>query len=494
MAQQRRLATLTIIISFFACCISPLLPCFFARIHTLEMIAARRTSAALRRAGAWSASHSTRQTHKVTRRPLHVLASVRAENKGDSHLDPNNETAKDQSAKAKDQNEDDAVDLDSIFDMLQLPGQRASHAAPPSQPTDGANEQPTKPLSEKLRSEADSIYEEDDTDLDDLFRMFDAKPSAPEQPAHNAKSPATHHQDHDPMRAFERILSDLAAENTQVYKKDRPAPRFWDDDNGQAARKQDRKLKKALDPEELFKKGPRTSAFSAGKLASDPSRISSLAARIQKADRVAEKASTSAGPAPGASRAPGQRMAPLLSRDAESEQIQLSRLAQCQSLAALTKFVDSYLPADRLAGEKAEPAARPSPLVVAEVIKLAREFQEPYFAYYVYSYCRTELGLADKLRVLDAGVYQELLLTAWSSRRDFSAVTSLLRDAISVGITANTGLGKQIDKIVMDLHKEHNLPELAHRISDLKTKIGFEATSTTPDPASLASVSSRFSL
>ncbi|KAJ1963345.1 hypothetical protein GGI12_002113 [Dipsacomyces acuminosporus] len=411
-------------------------------------------------------------------RSFHVLSST-LESRADGHPVHASDAARNPSAESKDRRKhrdsDDVLELDSVFDMLQLPGNRASGTA------DG------QALSDKLSSSrSNGMYQEEDVSLDDIFSMFDE--NTKRKPDQTERSPSTlpAARSHDPMEAFERILSDLAAENAQVYKKERPAPRFWDEDGGQTSPQQDRRFKKALDPEQLFKKGPRVSAFSAGKLASDPSRISSLAARIQKETAAA-----------GGEGALGMQSKPRMNRDKEAEQIQLSRLAQCQSLPALTKLAGSILLARRSADQhqSAEPAVRPSPLVAAQMIKLAREFQAPYFAYYIYNHCRTELDLADKLRVLDSPVYEELLVTAWSSKRDISAVIFILRDLIAVGVTASGGLARQIDKIITDLHKEHSLPKVAAKITALKNKIELDvASAASADPVDMAALTSRFSL
>ncbi|KAJ1955928.1 hypothetical protein EC988_001611 [Linderina pennispora] len=366
-----------------------------------------------------------------------------------------------------------APNLDSLFDMLDLPD------TPQAPPRASRKAEPTT----------------DDFDLDDIFKLIDANSAATDRlvtnqsrsPAKAPQSPKHGEDRYDPMAEFERILSDLASDDTEVYKRSRPAPGFWDESSGQLSRAQDSKINETLDPEGLFKEGPLASLFSARKLTSNPSAISPLAKRIQKADRIAkEQGLLQTSGKIGQATTTAAALAPVdANKEDQDEQILLARLAQCQTVSALAAFVTSALgrqgPAATADATAASPElhTRPSAAVVAEAIRLAREMQAPPMAYYIYNLCRTQLDLIDKLRVLDSRVYEEMLLTAWATRRDISAVMFVMQDLVGMGVTGQGGLRRQISTVVKDLHDIYLMPEEASRIEALKHKIYFEDAGST---------------
>ncbi|KAJ1936443.1 hypothetical protein FBU59_005050, partial [Linderina macrospora] len=325
----------------------------------------------------------------------------------------------------------DAPSLDSLFDMLDLP---ETPQAPPriSRTTEPAN---------------------DEFDLDDIFKLIDSNKATTEKSAENQsrappkseRSPQQSDHAYDPMAEFERILSDLASNDTEVYKRERPAPRFWDETSGQLSRSQDSKINKALDPEGLFKEGPLASMFSARKLTSNPKSISPLAKRIQRADRIAKERGLlkPAGTTGQTSMGATDTMAVESGKEGEAEHILLARLAQCQTVTSLAAVVTELLASQGTA----EPVARPSAAVIAEAIKMSREMQASPMAYYIYNQCRAQMSLVDKLRVLDSCVFEEMLLTAWAARRDISTVMLVMQDLVAMGVTGQDGLRRQVDAI-----------------------------------------------
>ncbi|KAJ2484018.1 hypothetical protein EV174_002772 [Coemansia sp. RSA 2320] len=279
----------------------------------------------------------------------------------------------------------------------------------------------------------------------------------------------------DPMAEFERILSDLAAKDTQVYKRNRPAPLFWDEGGSSGMERGPRsKFIDDLEPESLFKSGPRSSAFSAGTLTSDPRRISETAARIQRLSaetKLAREHQTVWPHSDAKNRAATPMGKHRTRQDIDLEQSQLSRLSQCQTVAALSSFLYGQLLSTIKPSE-----TRPSPLVYTETIRVARELQSPRIAYFIYRHCRTRLPLQDKLNVLDAAFYEELLVTAWTSLRDISAVVSIIHDAIALGVVSDNKMDAQIDLIVVELHKIYGMPAVAEQVAALKDKLSPKPT------------------
>ncbi|KAJ1900745.1 hypothetical protein LPJ66_001257 [Kickxella alabastrina] len=408
-------------------------------------------------------------------RPITVSAANLGE-KRDSAADANHIEPKEPVNPEKDTQEPQSGDsmssLDAVFKMLKLPD---------FDPTN-AKAKPKKNSAQKSGSYNTKYNMEDDDNeqdigMDDLFTAIDKNKqikapykSQPYGPGITETSDKS--QESDPMDEFERILSDLAAEDTQVYRSDRPAPLFWDENSGSKGsgrgRDGDAAFLKELTPESLFGEGPRTSAYSAGKLQSDPNKISSLAARIKEDTRITRISNKGDSNLKSRQRLPGEKDR---RRDREIEQNQLGQLSQCRSVTALSGFVYGELLFSNRSTPKNVPVPRPSPLVFAEAIRVSRELREPQIAFFIYNYCRTHMNLADKLQILDQVVYEELLMTAWSSLRDISAVTFILQDAIAMGVLGNARLDRQIDQIIVELDKLYNMPELAERLSVLKSKI-----------------------
>ncbi|KAJ2906519.1 hypothetical protein GGI21_004031, partial [Coemansia aciculifera] len=244
--------------------------------------------------------------------------------------------------KPADKKEDtvNTLDLGAIFDMLDLPKGRGGSSSQPSPLLNKASAE------DKKQKEAD--YDEDSS-LADLLSAIDNNPvSRDAMRRQSATTDNSMRQERrggnkaDPMAEFERILSDLAANDTEVYKRNRPAPRFWDetgdrDSGGGEGRRA--KFIDDLNPESLFEPGPRASAFSAGSLTGDKRRISETAMRVLQLNAEAKRAQNSQ---PGA--AGGRMKQQLQSRkEMDIEQAQLSRLSQCQSSAALSSFIYSQL-------------------------------------------------------------------------------------------------------------------------------------------------------
>ncbi|KAJ2742514.1 hypothetical protein GGI20_004425 [Coemansia sp. BCRC 34301] len=401
---------------------------------------------------------------------LHTARELRFRDRNDKGKEPPHSTG---NARKADDNVD-TLDLDAIFGMLDLP-RRASQ--PPA--LGGTRDRRTVEGSTAHPSGGS----DEDPDLADLLSAIDKNPAnhgSSERPA--ASGNKSQRGKADPMAEFERILSDLAANDTEVYKRNRPAPLFWneggDSESGQnMANGRRAKFIDDLEPESLFEAGPRSSAFSAGSLKSDPRRISGTASRVLKlsADAKRAQACQTAQPHTGSwagEEEPGMTGRRQTRREMDIEQAQLSRLSQCHSVAVLSSIIYS-----QLISAKASPGARPSPLVFTEAIRVARELQSPRTAYFVYNYCRTRLSLMDKLNVLNAAFYEELLATAWVSLRDISAVVSIIQDAVSLGVICDDRLDAQISLIIIELHKIYDLPGTANQIAELKSKLSVEKDS-----------------
>ncbi|KAI9503407.1 hypothetical protein GGI25_001838 [Coemansia spiralis] len=404
-------------------------------------------------------------------------------------------------------NEEDTIDLDSIFKLLETPPQKDQN-----RPSDTAG----KPRKDKLAADCQLSSSkntkdgEDDLDIDDFFKSFTNekkpqadKPKASYQPRNSKgvkddedeldiddffksitsdntdqvsklEQPSKHdslddYDVDDPMKEFERILSDMAAKNEPVYKKDRPAPLFWEN---RSNAKSDNFLKQ-LSPELLFECGPRSSAFSAGKLVGDSAQISPLAARIRKQsgihkeDKLPIKNKAGAKTRRGITEFAGGKVD---KRDMELEQRLLNRLANCTSVPKLTNFVISEIEGDNIAKVKGIVDALPSPVVYAELIRKARELQVPEIAFYVYNRCRNTLDVINKLRVMNADVYEELLTTAWATQQDFTAAAFIIQDAISMGVNVSSRMMRYIDQIIVELEKVYGMPTLANKFTVLKGK------------------------
>ncbi|KAJ2702521.1 hypothetical protein H4218_000820 [Coemansia sp. IMI 209128] len=364
----------------------------------------------------------------------------------------------------------DTLDFSSIFDLLKLPK--------------GVGQQPPK-ASERMtdRDSHSSTDPDEDPGIEDLLSAIDknaaSRGSSRRQP--DTADRRRLEDDSDPMAEFERILSDLAAKDTEVYKRSRPAPLFWNEggESGEGVEGGRRaKFIDDLEPESLFKPGPRSSAFSAGSLTSDSRRISGTASRILKLSSEARLAQDHRSLADSRDGRTSKVMGAQLSRrELDIEQVQLSRLSQCQSASALSNFIYSQLVATKDTQD-----VRPSPLVFTETIRVARELQSPYTAYFIYNYCRTSMSLIDKLNVLNVSFYEELLTTAWTSLRDISAVVSIIQDAISLGVISDERLEAQIGLIIIELHKIYDMPSTANQISELRGKMSAQRSSEAAMP------------
>ncbi|KAJ2444666.1 hypothetical protein GGF42_006235, partial [Coemansia sp. RSA 2424] len=390
------------------------------------------------------------------RQTLHTASALRFRDRDDEGEEEGSLSSTSSAPKAND-SEADTLDLDAIFGMLDLPK--------------GPSKLPSKAGTEDKRT----AKGDEDPDIADLLSAIDNNPASRGSPEHPSAADTKRQRDKaDPMAEFERILSDLAANNTEVYRRNRPAPLFWDEGGGESGQESARgrraKFIDDLEPESLFEPGPHASAFSAGSLTSDPRRISETASRVLKlsADARRKLDSQTAQPYAGSRDGVVSAMAgrQQTRKEMDIEQAQLSRLSQCQTIAVLSNFVYS-----QLISTKAFPGVRPSPLVFTEAIRVSRELQSPHTAYFIYNYCRTRLSLIDKLNVLNAAFYEELLTTAWASLRDISAVVSIIQDAISLGIICDDRLDAQIGLVIIELHKIYDLPGTASQISELKSKL-----------------------
>ncbi|KAJ2057232.1 hypothetical protein GGI17_005766 [Coemansia sp. S146] len=408
------------------------------------------------------------------RQTLHTAPALRFRDK-DEDTEPHTakEVPKDDHNETSDadKTDSDTLDFSAIFDLLGLP----KEASQPPKVDGGA----------KRVAEQDSSHpftgRGEDPGIDDLLSAIDSNAASCGSSGRQADRADNKRQrdKSDPMAEFERILSDLAANDTEVYKRNRPAPHFWDEGSGSGEGVEGGRRAKFIDdlePESLFEPGPRSSVFSAGSLTSDPRRISVTASRVLRLSAEAKRAQDHQAASRNgevSKMAGGQQTR----REMDIEQGQLSRLAQCQSVSALSSFIYSQLIAT-----KATSGVRPSPLVFTESIRVARELQSPHTAYFIYNYCRTRLSLIDKLNVLNVSFYEELLTTAWTSLRDISAVVSIIQDAISLGVICDDRLDAQIGLIIIELHKIYDLPGTANQISELRSKMSAEGDSEAAVP------------
>ncbi|KAJ2718891.1 hypothetical protein GGI07_005538 [Coemansia sp. Benny D115] len=344
--------------------------------------------------------------------------------------------------------------LDSVFKMFDLPEFGT----------------PAKSAANKNRDFGSESKEADlDLDMMDLFRAIDKN--------NTEKS--------DPMNEFERILSDLAIENAEVYKSARPAPLFWDENQNNkrgGQRGKDGKsddissLLDGLSSDTLFEEGPRSSAYSAGVLEADPGKVSSLANRIKENASTIQyvEDATAAQTLKKDKNKQGQNK----SRFREIEQIHLSQLSVCHSVAGLSKFIHRMFSDIRkpAVGHDSSQRLRPSPMVFNEIIRVSRELKEPQIAFYMYNYCRIHMDLIDKLNILDSKFYEELIATTWSLLRDTSALTFILQDAVALGVIGKAGLIQQVEQIITDLKILYNLSDLANHFVALKNKLDDKPT------------------
>lgn len=366
--------------------------------------------------------------------------------------------------------DDKEMDLDSIFEMLDLSPKSNNHTLSLTKEA---------PVKDKT---------EEEVDMDDLFAAIDSNSSMksdsgkPESTTATTPSSNIASKGDDSIAELEKILADFAAEETKVYEKNRPAPRFWKTDD----KKMDAFLRE-LDPESLFKPGPHSSAFSPRKLVGDKTQISKLAARIHEQNKKLERIQSNQdrdSQAPSIASTSSSYKAQfkersksglLASKDLELEQNQLSQLSHCQSITALSAFVYKELLTTSSYSDKGMGGARPGQLVYAETMRLARELQAPYIAYSLYRHCHTHMSISDKLLVLGPTFYEELLTTAWNSLQDISAVVSVIQDIIGMGVIANRRLSSQIDKIVVDLNRTYNMPALSKQLLELSQKVSTSA-------------------
>ncbi|KAJ1723157.1 hypothetical protein LPJ53_002469 [Coemansia erecta] len=396
------------------------------------------------------------RSHRQTRQ---LSVSMALRNRDEDSRDPAAAATKDKSLEENTES-DGLSSLDDIFKMLDLPDFDSSTS-----------------ISSKLNTNSDTSKDGIDGNsskgIDDLFMAMDKNKSM-----HGTKADSKP-SDSDPMSEFERILADLADNDTEVFNRGHRAPLFWDSESRKNP-KYNRPSKdddgeddflKELTPESLFKKGPRASAFSAGKLESDPQNISSMAARIMESTKLAKNKSDHQQ----SQQQPLKRAKISMKRDPpgfkEMEQNQLGKLSMCRSVTALSTFVYEDLLSHKrpTRGESAPP--RPSPLVYADAIRVARELREPQIALFIYNFCHTHMNLTDRLRILDSPVYEELLATTWNSMRDISAVMRILQDAIAMGVVANSQLERQIDQIIIELQKLYHMQDIANQLIALKRKI-----------------------
>ncbi|KAJ1727594.1 hypothetical protein LPJ61_004488 [Coemansia biformis] len=388
-------------------------------------------------------------------------------------------------------NEPDTVDedlrsLESILELLDSPDE-----ARPAKSVDG-----TPPLRQSRRRHepaGDDGRGADgpDTTMDDLFSAIDENRRFGGRPQKGGgrragsagdwrkgpDAPDSGGGDTDPMLEFERILADLAKNDTKAYTPDKPAPLFWDEDTIDGEFGSGGRFANKLSPRMLFESGPRASAYSAGRLVGDPDKVSDIAARLRRISRDTNQHDGRSGR--GAGYVQGQQR-----QNRELEQNLLSRLALCRSVPALSSFVFADLISRSATVAKGMAAAQPSSAVYAEVIRKARELQAPSIALYVFNYCCTRMRLADRLRVLNHEVCSELLATAWHGQRDISLVFLVMQNTVATGISSGRGLDRQIDQIAADLRMSYNMPEAASNVLSLKSKIMASVSSGTSIPHS----------
>ncbi|KAJ2788289.1 hypothetical protein GGI15_000094 [Coemansia interrupta] len=361
----------------------------------------------------------------------------------------------------KDTQPDGLSSLDDIFKMLDLPDFDHSTS-----------------ISSKLNRDSDisneGVGSDSDKGIEGLFKAMDKNRSM-----HSGSKADSKSSNSDPMSEFERILADLADNDTEVFNRGHRAPLFWDSENRKNP-KYNRPSKnnnnededdflKELTPESLFKQGPRASAFSAGKLKSDPQNISSMAARIMENTKLVKNKNDHQPQQPlKQSKISMKRDPPGFK---EMEQNQLGKLSMCRSVTALSTFVYEDLLSLKRPAKGGSAPPLPSPLVYADAIRVARELREPQIALFIYNFCHTHMNLTDRLRILDSPVYEELLATTWNSMRDISAVMRILQDAIAMGVVANSQLERQIDQIIIEVQKLYHMQDIANQLIVLKRKI-----------------------
>ncbi|KAJ2776553.1 hypothetical protein H4R18_005615 [Coemansia javaensis] len=352
--------------------------------------------------------------------------------------------------------DDDVQSLESILALLDQQESESSAAAssPPKQPQPQGGKEP-------WGGAADG----QDPHLADIMAAIDQNRSLGGESS-SAQQDAGEAAD-DPMREFERILADLASSDTRAYKREKPAPLFWDEDAIDKEYGSKDSFLKNLGPGMLFRSGPRASAYSAGRLVGDSDRVSAIAARVQRISQGAKKRGGSKAAGAEDTRG-GQRQAKL---DRDLEQNQLSKLAYCRSVPVLLGFVFSDLVSRSTTLDKSMAAARPSPAVYAEVIRKARELGAPSIGYFVYNYCRTRMRLANRLRVLNHEVCSEMLAAAWEGQRDISTVFLVIQDVVAMGVSGGQDMDRQISQIAAELRMVYNMPAAADSVLALQAKI-----------------------
>ncbi|KAJ2800923.1 hypothetical protein H4R20_003874 [Coemansia guatemalensis] len=395
---------------------------------------------------------------------------------------------------------DDAVrSLESIFDLLDFPEKSSSAMSGSRQPPRERNSRDKKNVNWSRNADSedvsfddllstisqsgsrdgernkqtpkarfDSYIEKSNDGLDDMFLSMDEE-SFRGSSGKRQRIPPSHNADpEDPMQEFERILADMADNETKAYKQSRPAPLFWDEDAINKEHGGTSSFIADLGPKSLFERGPRASAFSAGKLQGDENTISEIAARVQRISRKAQKSKDQRQSLEGGVNAESREQSKA---DRKLERNQLSKLTSCRSVVTLSEFVINDLFSRKASATKGLQKARPSAAVYTEVVKIAREYNAPSIALYVYNHCCTRLGLADRLRVLDGAMYSELLATVWQQQRDISTVLLLIRDIVMMGVSGGRELERQIGMISVDLRKDYNMEDIANHVLALKKKI-----------------------
>ncbi|KAJ2235244.1 hypothetical protein IWW45_002775 [Coemansia sp. RSA 485] len=396
----------------------------------------------------------------VSARTLMTSLPRRSANDEDGHSKDNAKHSAETAEPDNQSNETETDLLDSVFDMLNLPefgpkdsiGSRISDGEPDTYGNDAHNG-------------------DNDIDMQDLFKAIDRNKHMDRSsaPTNNKRQNGSQNST-DPMDEFEKILSDLAADDAEVFRSDNPAPLFWDKAAGKSppprAKGSGSGYLDNLGPETLFETGPLASSFSAGTLTGNPKRISKIAARIVEDAKLTQHVNEQ--------REPKNQDAALSKREKqnikERELNQLGKLSQCRSITSLSTFVyEELLPKTK--NIKSGFTTRPSPVVFADAIRTARELRAPQIALFIYNFCRTRMELVDRLQVLDSSLYEELLATTWNSQRDISGVVFLLQDAIAMGVVGSPQLERQVDQIVAELRKLYNMDNFADQISALKNKI-----------------------
>ncbi|KAJ1770245.1 hypothetical protein IW140_002157 [Coemansia sp. RSA 1813] len=382
--------------------------------------------------------------------------------------------------------DEDSIDLDSIFKLLDTPVGNSRSTAEEGvghhQPSDTGTRESVQDNSDDVDIDAllGSIISTNGS-VDKKTPILDEK--IPKQQRQQKEQRSNGSEDDDAMKEFERILSDMAMRKEAVYKQrnERPGPLFWQE---RGLGKEGQDFIKELGPETLFKRGPRASAYSANKLAGDMSMVSALAKRVGKKSANEANVRKAMGPRRDAKDAPvrvGQvkrwidrrgatnyMSGQLGKRDMELEQVLLSRLANCTSATRLSSFVYDEIEGNNAAKIRGIQDALPSPVVCAEVIRKARELGVPLVGFYVFRHCRSFIDVMSKTRVLNADVYEELLVTAWGAMRDPAAAAFIIRDAITMGVAASASMTRYIDQIILELRTSYTMDAAAARLVRLK--------------------------